>query len=496
VTYAAADNDGKALRASPYVETLCAACPDLTPTPIGDPTRSRETWDILSTRDLTRRLAMEFRSRPTRDRDDPTTRGRWNELYDSTRTSLAQDGASRRALISLDEHRDARISPTSIERLYHGPLRTSVSELEIHAACPFQRFARYVLRLHERAEATLEPVDVGQVHHAILEDFVGTLSKRGEGFDRLSDSELLDGLHESCTRVATRLPASGVLSDARSAYRLRRSASDLARVIRSQRNLSRSGKARPRATELPFGFDRPRSLPAMELSTPGGRRVLLRGYIDRVDLVELGDELLGIVIDYKRTHEKRLSLGEVYHGLSLQLLAYLLVLAEEGQTLAGRRVRPIGALYVSLSSQYHTVDHPDLFIARDEALGGTYRPRGLLLADKFTALDASTDTGWSEEYSLFRKKDGSVGHINESDAADADSFRALLDHTRAKLGELADGILDGNVAVNPYRLGTFSPCTWCPMPAVCRFEMGISEVRFLESLRRSEVFQRLTQKSS
>ena len=492
VTYAASDNNGKLLRPSPSVGALCGACPGLAPIRIGDPARLRETWDVLSQRDLTKRLAMEFRTRPVRDHDDLPVRGRWNELYDAIRAGLAGDDASRMAMVSLDEPRAARISPPVIERLHRGPLRTSVSELETYAACPFQHFARYVLRLRERAQATLEPVDVGQVHHAILEDFVGTLSTLGRGFDQLSESDLLDGLRESCAGVAARLSVGGALSDARSAYRLRRSASDLARVIQAQRRLAQSGSSRPRATELPFGFDEPGGLPAMELATPGGRRIVLRGYMDRVDLVELSDELLGIVIDYKRTPEKRLNLGEVYHGLSLQLLGYLLVLAENGQTLAGRPVRPIGALYVSLAPQYRRVDHPDLVSTRDQGLGGTYRPRGLLLSDDFDVLDRTLDPGrWSDAYSLYRKKDGEIGHIDESDAADAASFQALLDHVRLKLGQLADGILDGNVAVSPYRLGTFSPCTWCPMSAVCRFEMGISEIRFLDSLKRSEVFRRL-----
>lgn len=497
VTYAMADNNGKSLRPSPSVDALCAACPGLAPIRIGDPARLRATWDVLSQGDLTKRLATEFRTRPARDRDDPAVRGRWNELYDAVRAGLAGDSASRLAMVSLDEPRDARLSSAAIERLHRGPLRTSVSELETYAACPFQQFARYVLRLRERAEATLEPVDVGQVHHAILEDFVGKLSTLGRGLGQLSESDLLDGLRESCARVAAKLPVGGALSDARSAYRLRRSASDLAKVIQAQRRLAQYGSCRPRATELPFGFDGSGGLPAMELSTPAGRRVFLRGYIDRVDLVELSDELLGIVIDYKRTPEKRLNLGEVYHGLSLQLPGYLLALAEKGQTLAGRPVRPIGALYVSLASQYRRVDHPDLVSTRDRDLGGTCRPRGLLLADDFDALDRSLDPGrWSDAYSLYRKKDGDVGHIDESDAADTASFQALLDHTRLKLGQLADEILKGNVAVNPYRLGTFSPCTWCPMSSVCRFEMGISEVRFLDSLKRSEVFQRLADKQA
>ncbi len=511
VTYATADEEGKSLLPSPYISSLLAACPGLRRVALGDPARQRATWDILTTGDLTSRLVMEFRSRPGIDGDDKDVRGRWNELYQlsvvscqpSVLSSQLSDGFQpvryRRAMSALDERNEAGLSPQSVEQLFAGPLRTSVSQLETFATCPFKYFARYVLRLGERPEAALAPVDVGKVHHAILEDFVRTMSNRGHGFAQLTDTELLDTLHESCARVSTRLPLSGALSDARSAYLLRRSASDLARVIRAQRKVSQSSRSRPKAAELPFGFVKSGSLPALELSTPGGRRVLLRGYIDRVDLVELSDELLGVVIDYKRRREKRLNLGEVYHGLSLQLLGYLLVLGSCGRTLAGRKIRPIGALYVSLASQYQTVEHPEqaggagLQPAKlSRAMAGSAKPRGLILFDRFQVLDSSADAGWSEHYTVRRNKDGGLGDVDKSDAADQKSFDAVLAHTRNKLGELADGILDGNIAVNPYRLGTFSPCSWCPMTSVCRFEMGLCDVRFLESLQRSEVFARLT----
>ena len=124
VTYAAADDNGRVLRPSPYVDVLCAACPGLEPTPIGDPARLRETWSILSQRDLTERLAMEFRARPPQDHDDRSVRGRWNELYDGVRATLTEDRAARMALASLEKPPDARISPSTVERLYCGPLRT------------------------------------------------------------------------------------------------------------------------------------------------------------------------------------------------------------------------------------------------------------------------------------------------------------------------------------------------------------------------------------
>jgi ATP-dependent helicase/nuclease subunit B len=495
VTYATADDEGKSLRPSPFVDALRAACPGLIANVVSDPARSRSMWDVLCTSDLRRRLTMEFRSRPPLATDAHDVRGRWNELYDGVRGSLSVDAVSLRAMASLGERDEARISPATIERLFAGPLRTSVSQLETYAACPFQYFAKCVLRLQERAEVTVKPVDVGKLHHGILEDFIGVLSSRGTGLDQLSDGDLLGGLRESCERVATRLPEGGVLSNARDAYLYRRSARHLARVIQAQRRVASSGSARPRRVELPFGFDDLGGLPALELSTPAGRRVLLRGYIDRVDLAELGDDLLGVVIDYKTTRKKHLDMSEVFHGLSLQLLAYLLVLAEHGETIAGRPIRPMGALFVSLASKYQKVDYPAAQEeSREAALEGSYRPRGLLLAETFGGLDRSEEvSSWSAQYNVYRNKDGGIGRVDTTDAASWSDFQNTLTHTRAKLGALADGILDGNVAVKPYRLGTYSPCSWCPMGGVCRFEMGVCDVRFLDSLKRSEVFRRLAE---
>jgi ATP-dependent helicase/nuclease subunit B len=489
VTYATADGEGKALRASPYLPALLEACPGLAVRSIADPSRERVGWDVLCESDLIERLAMEFRQRPTRAADDSTVRGRWNALYESMRG----DGAERvrRAFRGLREEPKVELSATSVKRMFAEPLSTSVSQLESYAACPFQYFSRHVLDLRERPEAALKAVDIGQVHHAILEDFVQGVVRRGGSLGEISDAELLEHLDESCSRITERLPDGGAVSDARSAYLLRRSAAQLARVIQGQKRLAAGGSARPKAVEVPFGFEQPGSLPALELTTPAGRRIRLRGYIDRVDLAELADEALGVVIDYKRRRDKRVDLSSVYHGLSLQLLAYLLVLRAHGRTLAGRPIRPIGALFVPVTSQYRAVEHPSE-ISEDDAFGtGAARARGLLLFERMEALDSSFGTGRSKLYNVERRKDGEVGRVESSDGATAPAFEGLLEHTRQQLGALADGVLDGNMNVSPFRLGTFSPCSWCAMPAVCRYEVGISRVRFLDKMKRSEVFAKL-----
>ena len=274
---------------------------------------------------------------------------------------------------------------------------------------------------------------------------------------------------------------------------LKRSAADLGRVLEAQRRAARAGRFRPRAAEQAFGFGEPGNLPALDIVTPKGRKARLRGFIDRVDLAELADEMLGVVIDYKRTREKRLDLSRVYHGLSLQLLGYLLVLADRGQTLGGRPIQPAAAFYVSLIEGYRPVDHPSDVEEENAGTTGAFAPRGVLDIGRMDALDAAFEgSGRSEVYKAARKKaDGGIAWIDASDAAESSDFRRLLEHTRRRLGQWADGVMDGQVAVRPYRLGTFSPCGWCPYAAVCRFESGITPVRDLEALKRSQVFELL-----
>ncbi len=491
VTYASADDHGAALRPSPYVAAMQAACDPLPVTKPTDPMSSRQNWDVQTPTDLVQRLAIEFRQRGPRAGDDGELQARWNALYAAVQRDLGHDPTAKWIMESLDEPREKRLPTALIERLYPGSLSTSVSRLESFAACPFQHFSRYTLRLRQREEASLEAVDVGQVHHAILEDFVGGLATQNRGFGQLTDAEVRHRLEKSHARVTATIPTDGKWSDARTRYKLLRSTEDLARVIQAQRRRSRSAGVTPQAVELPFGFDTQRSLDALELSTPTGRCVLLRGYIDRVDLVEHGDELLGLVIDYKTTRNKLLRAGDVYHGVSLQLLSYLLVLADAGVTPAGRRIRPIGALYLSLAPRYGLVDHPDHGKTREDAPLGTARPRGLVVEDGFAALDDAAEAGWSDHYAIYRKKDGDLGNLDHSDGADRSSFQAMLAHTRYKLATLADGILDGDVAISPFRIGSFSPCSWCAMPTVCRFDNGLSDVRFVEALTRTEALRRM-----
>lgn len=493
VTYANADEKNAALRPSPFVKDILAACPGLSITKLADPVHDRSMWDLQTTSDMRRKLTAEFRTRPPLAVDMTPLRGRWNELYRQMRVELAADPLAQLIFSSLADSPPIAISKSNLSRLFREPFATSVSTLETYATCPFKYFSEKILFLAERAEAPLAAVDVGKVHHTIMEEFAKDMVNRNIGFEQLGGDDLLGALRTSCKRAADRLKTEGGLSTARDVYLLRRSATRLARILHAQRRSAASGGLRPKRAELAFGsapeLD---GLPALEITTPKGRLVQLRGFIDRVDLVEAADELLGIVVDYKETRNKSLEYSRAYHGLSLQLLAYLLILAEKGQTLAGRPIQPAGALYVSLGAHYERVSHPECAENRRTSQQGTFRPRGLLSAQHIGKLKIEIGPdGWAPHYSIYKKKDGGLGYADSNDAAPQESFEAMLQHTRRRIGELADDIMEGQVPIRPYRLGTFSPCSWCRMTVVCRFESGLCDVRYLEELKRSEIYVRL-----
>lgn len=491
VTWSTSDPEGKPLRPSPFVDAVIAALPETTIRTVRDPIGPRDTWPVLGAEDLFRSLPAEFASRPPRVRDDPIARGRWNSLYELARNRFQTDELFFHAMRSLEPSFEGRLSSASVERLYPGPVFTSVSRLESFAACPFQHFARHVLRLRPRDEARVEAVDLGQWHHAVLEDVLRSVADREGAWRDLSDAELDQRLEESLARVSERLPATGSMVHARDAYVLRRSRDNLLRTLRAQRRAGLAGRTVPKGVEIPFGFNDPGSLPPLAIETPEGRRIHLRGYIDRVDLAELGERFLGIVIDYKQSGRKRLRIQDIHHGLSLQLVAYLLVLAEHGAMLGGRPVRPIAAFYVGLAPTLALVAHPSEIETSAETVETPgAKLRGIVRSECVSAIERNAQAGWSESFNLYHNKDGGLGNLEKSDAVESEVFEQILDRARRSLGRIADSLLDGDVSVHPCRLRDFNPCTWCEMRPVCRFEWGLNRVRFLETLSRSQVLSK------
>jgi RecB family exonuclease len=196
--------------------------------------------------------------------------------------------------------------------------RFSPSQLETYLSCPFQFFCKYVLKLEvieERDELGEDLTRRGSQLHDILEEFE-TLA--GQPLDGQSLEELaeipINGLLNSEPVGATELDL-GLWEIER--RRLRRA---LSQYLVQRRSYQRGGVLTfaPARLEFEFGGE-DGEFPVLELSQ-GGRRVLIRGRIDRIDMAQTEDGPQFRVIDYKSGSVP--GLGEVRQGVMLQLPLY------------------------------------------------------------------------------------------------------------------------------------------------------------------------------
>jgi ATP-dependent helicase/nuclease subunit B len=479
-----AESDGKPLQPSPYLTDVLAAVPGVKVTKVGDPRAGRETIALFSPAELGARLAAEFRTRPRlAEETDAATRSAWNTLYTLARGHEQWRQTLARSLAGLGYTNDARLPAGLMAKVIAAPFVASVSRLERFAACPFSHFVEYTLGLDERVEPELQDVDLGQLCHSILEKFVQALAEGGKSLATLEDDEIVERIDGVARELIPRMSAELMLDDARNAFLFDRSRGHLHRVTLWQRDAARAGKFLPQAVEWHFGYKAHRA-PPLVLSTPGGRTVHLRGKIDRIDLATLGEELVGTIIDYKRTTRRRLDICDVYHGLALQLVGYLVALQQVGESLTGRPIRPVAAFYLPLLEPYQTVSHPS------EEKKVRYQWRGIADASAMSALDGTLRPGGASQFISARLKADGEPHAN-CDLSRSGQVSGLMRHVTRRMGELADRILDGDIAAEPYRLRRQMPCGYCKYHAICRYEVENQPPARLNAMKKAEVFAQL-----
>lgn len=495
VSSAEADEQGKELFGSPFVRDLQNALGGAEVRRVADPEQTRSPEMIGSAAALAGGLAGEFGSRSPLRGDKAGTHERrlWNRLYVACWEDESLATAVRGAMAALKYSNEASLDGDAIQRLYGQPFRSSVTRLECFASCPFRHFAQYGLRLEEREEHRLAALELGTVSHKIMEDFVREMMAEAESLHELEDDVIERRLQTKAVSAARELHDELLLGDARSRYLIERCSLDLGKFVRGLRSWSRRARFRPRAAELAFGLDEQGALPALELTTPKGRRLNLWGRIDRVDVAELRDTWLAAVVDYKRQRDRRLSLCEVYHGLALQLVTYLLALQEHGRSWLGRPVEPAGALYLPLLYKNELVAHPgDASMAGEEAQERAVKGRGLLNGKHFEAFDTKTSSGSSPIVSAYIRRDGAFGRLDTTDVAQGEQFRAVLGHVKSRILELGDRMFDGDIRVAPARLGRWMPCSYCLYRSVCRFDVQTNEPRTLREMKRTQALDRMT----
>ncbi|WP_374713630.1 helicase-exonuclease AddAB subunit AddB [Symbiobacterium terraclitae] len=491
ISYPLADESGRAAAPSPVVGRLRRLFPELRPRPaVPAAASAREALEAVTTpKQLAAAVARALRQARSGYPLDPG----WLDLYQwaVTDPALREASAAVLAAVGYEEWVRRRGAPlgSDLARLLYGErLVTSVSRLESFLACPFRHFAGYALRLQERAQFQVSAPEFGLFYHAALSLFVRELEDEGLTWDALSPEEAASRMDGLVDRLAPRLQSEILLSSPEHRYLLRVIRRTLRAALDFLGEHVAHGRFRPVAVEVPFGEGED-GLPPVEVSLPGGDRVLLRGRIDRVDALQADDgSWLVRVIDYKSSR-RDLRLGDFYHGLALQLLLYLCAVVEGGEALLpGARI-PAGALYFPVHDPLESLPAPQPADELRRRRRRQYQARGLVSADPAVIIAMDGDGLGLIQAKL--KQDGTVR--KGSPVADQAQFRQLFGHLKRVVGECAARVMAGEAEVAPYRLAGATPCRFCQYRPVCQFDPGVEgqSYRRLERIATADVWQRV-----
>jgi RecB family exonuclease len=194
----------------------------------------------------------------------------------------------------------------------------SASQLETYLSCPFQFFAKHVLKLNpveERDELDEDYTERGSQLHDILENFEEILRQQDGEID------LEAAAQAQIDRVLNREPANASELDLGLwAIERERLIQAIRLYVQQREQYQAEGGPRfaPRMLELDFGTEGA-EYPMLEIRD-GSRTLRLTGRIDRIDVAEGDSGLRFRVIDYKSGHAP--GPNEVKNGEMLQLPLY------------------------------------------------------------------------------------------------------------------------------------------------------------------------------
>lgn len=387
-------------------------------------------------------------------------------------------------------YEDTGLSAAVARALYGVQLENSVTRLETFAACAYRHFLQYGLALKERGEFSFETVDMGNVYHAILEQFADKLKERQYTWFDFPEEFAGECVREALEGYAASYGNTVLYSSARNEYAITRMGRILTRTVLTLQKQLRRGSFVPESFEL--SFHHAEHLESVNVALTEGEKMRLRGRIDRIDVAEDEDKVYVKVIDYK-SGNKKFDLAALYYGLQLQLVVYMNAAMElEARRHKGKEIVPAALLY------YH-IEDPSVETSVElspeeinEEITRQLRMNGVVNSapEIVTLLDHEMEDK-SDVIPVERKKDGNFSA--RSSVLNHRELKTVSDYVSRKIGEIGREILNGQISLNPYEKGSEEACTYCTFKRVCGFEPALSGCtkRRLEELDREEVLRRM-----
>jgi ATP-dependent helicase/nuclease subunit B len=380
--------------------------------------------------------------------------------------------------LTRGEKTDVRLTDKTVERLYGDEIITSVSRLESYIGCPFSYFVRYNLKAAERRVYRVDYVDLGNIFHAVLEEFSKILAQKGISWKEL-DGGIISGFVKDAVDVVMKNDTREILgASGANRYLARRVLRIAEKSVWALSEHIKMGDFEPYGMEVAFVCE---AVTGITLDF-GGKKFVLTGRIDRIDISDFEGKQYVKIIDYK-TGTKKFSYTDVYYGMQLQLLLYLDYFLKTSK--AAPEVLPGGIFYFNINDP--VINAGELKngadFSSDEAireLNGRildkFKMSGLMAADLDVAraMDNTIETAAGKRSRVIggvQLSDTETGFTAGSPVAAFDDFALLREYANAKILEVGGDILRGKIDKRPYKSANVTGCDYCGYSGICKFSL-------------------------
>ncbi len=484
LSYAKVNSDGKGIRPSYLIDTVRKLFPQLA---VEYPQNRSRLEQIEGRQEGARYLAEELR-----EYADGTLREEERQdfylMYRAYETD--PEGRDRLTAAAFRRYKESGLSRIVARALYGRQLENSVSRLETYAACACRHFLQYGLSLQEREEFGFEVSDMGNVYHAVLENFAGKLAESGRTWWDFDENFATQAVKEAVEGYAATYGETVLYSSARNEYAITRMSRILTRTVLTLQQHLKQGSFQPDDYELSFRFAE--DLDSIHVDLSEEEKMHLQGRIDRIDVSEDAEHVYVKVIDYK-SGNKKFDLAALYYGLQLQLVVYMNAAMElESRKHPDKEIVPAALLYYHIDDP--TIETPVELTQEqiNEEILTKLRMNGVVNSDPAVVerLDRFLQDK-SKVIPVEKKKDGSFSA--RSGILSREELQVVSAYVDTKIRQIGREILDGKIAANPYEKGNEEACTYCAYKKVCGFDGSIPgyEKRQLEDLDKQTLMQRM-----
>lgn len=484
LSYAKVNSDGKGIRPSYLIDTVRKLFPQLA---VEYPQNRSRLEQIEGRQEGARYLAEELR-----EYADGTLREEERQDFYLMYCAYEADpeGRDRLTAAAFRRYKESGLSRIVARALYGRQLENSVSRLETYAACACRHFLQYGLSLQEREEFGFEVSDMGNVYHAVLENFAGKLAESGRTWWDFDENFATQAIKEAVEGYAATYGETVLHSSARNEYAITRMSRILTRTVLTLQQHLKQGSFQPDDYELSFRFAE--DLDSIHVDLSEEEKMHLQGRIDRIDVSEDAEHVYVKVIDYK-SGNKKFDLAALYYGLQLQLVVYMNAAMElESRKHPDKEIVPAALLYYHIDDP--TIETPVELTQEqiNEEILTKLRMNGVVNSDPAVVerLDRFLQDK-SKVIPVEKKKDGSFSA--RSGILSREELQVVSAYVDTKIRQIGREILDGKIAANPYEKGNEEACTYCAYKKVCGFDGSIPgyEKRQLEDLDKQTLMQRM-----